>query len=479
MAASDVSSHGSSPVALDAHVAAHFQRAAACLGHEPQKGEFRWQARAAGCLDVMGGISEYAGGTVLRTTVQPGVTVTVQLREDQKVVIYGRSAGADCRSEPMVFDLATFDAQNAPDGVEGLARRLLALEHCWLPPAAGAVYAMFKSKKLEGSEAGVTIFVDSDLPPHADLGCWACVAVPVIMALTDAWALRFDPFECAQLATVVENDIAGFPCGVGAAMATLYGDRNVLTLIDCRGFAEPKAIDIPPSVALVGIHCGVKHRAAREKYVKVRTAAYMGRRLIEAIPPAGNGDAPRWNGWLATLSSDEYVQRWRDRVPTRMRGADFLERFGPATDPLIVVDPQTTYKVRSRTEHHIYEAERAAQFAEKIVRAAEQIGVTLFRDLGELMYASHWSYGQRCGLGSIETDALVNHLRKRSNDGIFGARVSGQGAGGVVVALLENSERARAAMREAVQQYEHRYAVRATIVEGSSPGALHYGVQRG
>ena len=24
------------------------------------------------------------------------------------------------------------------------------------------------------------------------------------------------------------------------------------------------------------------------------------------------------------------------------------------------------------------------------------------------MYASHWSYGQRCGLGSIETDLLTD-----------------------------------------------------------------------
>jgi L-arabinokinase len=94
------------------------------------------------------------------------------------------------------------------------------------------------------------------------------------------------------------------------------------------------------------------------------------------------------------------------------------------------------------------------------------------------MYASHWSYGQRCGLGSIETDMLVNLLRQSdANPDIYGAKITGCGCGGVVAVLMRTSDRATAAVDQAIEDYQARAERKARLIRGSLPGALVSGVR--
>ena len=89
------------------------------------------------------------------------------------------------------------------------------------------------------------------------------------------------------------------------------------------------------------------------------------------------------------------------------------------------------------------------------------------------MYASHWSYGQRCGLGSIETDLLVHLIRQYgSSVGIHGARISGRGCGGVVGVLMDKTDAAEQAVQQACQAYEEKMGTSPTILRGSLPGAM-------
>ncbi|MCH7814469.1 MAG: GHMP kinase, partial [Planctomycetes bacterium] len=186
---------------------------------------------------------------------------------------------------------------------------------------------------------------------------------------------------------------------------------------------------------------------------------------------------PNWQGYLCQLTLSDYVERLRDRLPTKIKGRDFLDRFEDPGDAMTTVDPDKVYKVRSRTEHHIYENTRAHQFAERLCRAArshDQIAIT---EAGELMYASHWSYGQRCGLGGIETDRLVNLLRAEGPaTGILGAKVSARGAGGTVVVLHTDTDGAREAIRRATDQYARLTDLDPRIFAGTSPGAGAWGV---
>jgi galactokinase len=93
--------------------------------------------------------------------------------------------------------------------------------------------------------------------------------------------------------------------------------------------------------------------------------------------------------------------------------------------------------------------------------------------LGELMYQSHQAYSE-CGLGSDATDLLVNLVRDES--GLFGAKITGGGAGGTVAVLGRSG--ASDALSRVVQRYEKTAGIYPHVFKGTSNGADHFGVRQ-
>ncbi len=230
---------------------------------------------------------------------------------------------------------------------------------------------------------------------------------------------------------------------------------------------------LPDGLTMIGLASGSRHADFVTKYRRVRTATFMGRHLIDRIVRHDGAGNLSWDGHLSRISVADYVERFRDRIPTRLKGSEFLERFGETGDPLTSVAAEDVYKIRSRTEHHVYEHSRSCRFVEGLSRFSRSGDRTILGEVGELMYASHWSYGQRCGLGSIQTDLLVNLIRRYgSSVGIHGARISGRGCGGVVGVLMDETDAAEQAIQQACQAYEEKTGKSPTILRGSLPGAM-------
>ena len=94
------------------------------------------------------------------------------------------------------------------------------------------------------------------------------------------------------------------------------------------------------------------------------------------------------------------------------------------------------------------------------------------------MYRSHESYSARCGLGSPETDLIVQLVREYGPErGLFGARVTGGGAGGTV-AVLGKGKPAWEAARSISQEFSRRSGREGRILSGSADGAWHTPVRR-
>jgi len=94
--------------------------------------------------------------------------------------------------------------------------------------------------------------------------------------------------------------------------------------------------------------------------------------------------------------------------------------------------------------------------------------------MGELMYQSHFAYTE-CGLGAKATDYIVNLFRKEGiSKGIYGAKITGGGAGGTVAILAEKSA------SEVVHRVFDLYAKSGMgdpyLFEGSSDGADTFGI---
>jgi L-arabinokinase len=182
---------------------------------------------------------------------------------------------------------------------------------------------------------------------------------------------------------------------------------------------------------------------------------------------------------LAGIGVDDYVRRFRDRLPRKLKGSEYLDRFGPLEESGTTIEPNATYRVRSRTEHHIYEHDRSCRFVELVrsARGGDEAGLI---GAGEVMFASHWSYGQRCGLGCAEADTLVTLLRARgAGQGIYGAKVSGRGCGGMICVLMRDDRTARSALESCVDEYRRSTKRTATIHSGTRPGTLVGGVAAG
>jgi len=177
----------------------------------------------------------------------------------------------------------------------------------------------------------------------------------------------------------------------------------------------------------------------------------------------------RWNGYLANVSPSTFRSRYESRLPETMSGAEYMTEGQVHVDPFTQMRPEVTYRVRACTRYSVEENFRVGTFA------ALARGGTGFEEMGELLYQAHAAYSE-CGLGCKETDQIVELVRKMGPaSGLFGAKITGGGAGGAVAVL--GLKRARASFDSVVKRYaEMRDGETPYVFEGSSMGADRFGV---
>jgi L-arabinokinase len=140
------------------------------------------------------------------------------------------------------------------------------------------------------------------------------------------------------------------------------------------------------------------------------------------------------------------------------------------------VNPALEYPIRVATAHPVHEQARVERFATLL--GERPLGVAGAEEMGELMYASHASYGA-CGLGSPGTDRLVELVREVGlEQGLFGAKITGGGSGGTVAILAADGAEAEASVHGIVERYRAETGIRGEIFAGSGPGAAETGVLR-
>lgn len=433
----------------------------------------RFLACAPGRLDVIGGLAECTGSLVLAMPVDHQVCVCVQRRRDGSIAV---DAQGDPTSRDQSAAVIPVSQIYGDDGLavapqQGLER--LSEFDDTARSALGAFVEAIRAGIVSDVAGGLTIAVGA-VHPGTDGGApCSAVAGATLAATARALGAELEPATALDICRRVENDWLQWPVGVADAACALVGEPE--TLMQLRDEADNIAgrIRLPDDLALVGISCGNARPDAKLRFRRVRVAAFMGRCLVDRIVRHDGGNRRWWDGHLSRISVSDYVERFRDRLPTRMNGREFLDRFGETGDPLTRIEPGFVYKIRSRTEHHIYENARACQFAECLSRGIRTGDHAVFAEAGELMYASHWSYGQRCGLGDVRTDLLVNLIRRRGvSADLYGAKISGRGCGGGVAVLMRSSDRAREALRDVQRTFSDETGHKTTLFAGSAAGAL-------
>ncbi len=125
-------------------------------------------------------------------------------------------------------------------------------------------------------------------------------------------------------------------------------------------------------------------------------------------------------------------------LPESLTGKDFIEKYSVSIDHVTAIDDQKNYYIRQCTSHPVYEHHRVLRFKEYLFRLNESPSssdrISILKSMGELMYQSHQSYSL-CGLGSERTDEIV--MLAKNYPGIYGAKITGGGNGGVVCLLVD------------------------------------------
>lgn len=460
--------------------------------------------RAPGRLDVMGGIADYSGSLVCEVPLDLACYVAMQCRSDGKLVIetlpWSDKVNDDAlpASFPPEMSTDSYELRNLAVelsvqslcgsggglcAAEELAGRLEPSQR-WAGYPLGVIWSASKFGLADPRNGplsgGLSVVVCSQVPAGAGVSSSAAVEVATLQALL-ALLGRDDvgALDRARVCQEAENRVVGAPCGIMDQVTSLLGEAGCLLKLLCQPHEVQGQIRLPAGVRVVGIDSGVKHEVGGSKYADARTSAFMGHKIIVTLMRLDQGlrdGSDPTGGYLARVSPEDFKRSYRPQIPIRIKGSEFLQRWGEPLDTVTRVDPNRHYRLRSRTEHHVYESERVREFSELL---SSEAGEEELVRAGELMYASHWSYGQRCGLGSVETEFLVSVLRSQGvGSGVYGAKITGGGSGGTVAVLCRDHAASTHALQQAVAQYEAKFGHAVRWFTGSGPGAMRVGVQQ-
>lgn len=435
-----------------------------------EKGKEIFISRAPGRLDVMGGIADYSGSLMFEMPIREATKVALQKPDERKIEIISENGGEILKFEMPLDDFIEDDYETARKHFTQNS------ENHWAAYICGVFLVLAKEKDIEFKE-GAKIYISSEIPLGKGVSSSAALEVAVMQAVCAAFGVEIESREKAILCQKVENLVVGAACGVMDQMSVMFGKENRLFSLLCQPAEIQGWVEIPPEIEFWGIDSGVRHAVVGADYTSVRIGASMGYRIIcelagfEVKTTDKQGlvkiDDANWNNYLCNLTSSEFEQFYATDLPTRISGAEFLEKYQGTTDAVTTLNPDKIYAVKTPTAHAIYENFRVKLFGEILQSPNPNLGL-----LGELMFQSHASYSA-CGLGEAGTNRIVELVREDNGANLFGAKITGGGSGGTVAILAK--KRSEEFIEELVEKYRAETGKTPYIFKGSSNGSEIFG----
>ncbi len=262
------------------------------------------------------------------------------------------------------------------DGAVDLAADGSATPHTVEPAWGRTVAAVLRVLATSGRPpVGFDAVIGSTIPVGSGLSSSAAFAVAVTLAAAHVAEIRLERRDLILAAQEAEHLASGVPCGVLDQTASVCGQAEHALLLDCRSI-DIDAVPLPDAITILIVHSGLPRHLA--------DSAYADRRATCEAAAARLG-----------------VPALRDAT---------LEQVGD--DPF--------------ARHVVTENARALAFATAL-RAGDVAGC------GELMRASHASLRDDFEVSTPELDRLVELAH---DEGAYGARLTGAGFGGCIVALV-------------------------------------------
>ena len=237
-------------------------------------------------------------------------------------------------------------------------------------------YVAAVAAELGQQAHGVTGHITTTVPVGAGLSSSAALEIAAALAM----GFEGSPQELAQLCRRAEHVASGVPCGIMDQLSIAAAVEGHALLIDCHTLATT-AVAMPAEIDIV-----------------VQFIAHR------------------------TLAGSEYADRVNECAAAEAEIGPL--RLATEADCRAITDPM----IRHRALHVVQENERVRQFCV----ALKDGDVT---QLGALLIEGHHSLGDLFSVSTPVMDAAVETLC--ALPGVYGARMTGGGFGGCVVALCE------------------------------------------
>jgi galactokinase len=285
----------------------------------------------------------------------------------------------------------------------------------WAAYPVGVVWAL-------GVQAGgLDIHVDSDVPGGAGLSSSAALICSVAAALNDLLTLGLSRAELVAVTHRTENDYVGAPTGGMDQMAALLCEADHALLCDMRAWSTEQVPFDPQAagLALLVVDTHARHRHAEGEYAARRASCEKAAGLLGVYTLREVTDL---DAALARLPDDE---------------------------------------LRRRVRHIVTENDR-------VLRTTDLLRAGQIRGIGPLLTASHASMRDDYEITAPEVDTAVEALL---GAGVLGARMTGGGFGGCVIALVDQ-DRIRQATNAVQRAYRiHGFAPATAFTAQPSQGA--------
>jgi len=443
--------------------------------------------RTPGRLDLMGGNDDYTGGFVFEKTIKEATLVAVQARTDGEIHFLNPAVAAlgwEAQIELTLSDLLEGDfvkpMEKVRDWINTNPRR------SWCAYLIGDIYYLLDhfSEKIQ---QGFSLYLESEVPLGKGVSSSAALEVAAMKAIAARYDIHTEGIELASWTQWVEIALTQSACGIMDQLAVVMGNEDYFVPMLCQPCQPYPLAKLPENLYVWGIDSDVRHAVSGIEYEAARAATFMGYRYLcdweKLVPVLDESGAlprwiePKWNGYLANLAPSAFYGLYEERLPGNEEGSHFNKQFPIHLDPFTPVRPEVNYPVRGATRYAVEENWRVQTFFSLISKPSSQIDSITCQLLGELMYQSHQGYTD-CGLGSLFTDKIVDLVRGENTNGLFGAKITGGGAGGTVAVLGENSSRAKDAFQRVADQYKQWSKKEPYIFEGSSAGSDAFGIQK-
>lgn len=416
-------------------------------------------ARAPGRVNLIGEHTDYSGLPVLPVAI------------DRSTIVV---AAANTTGE---IELSNADPAWPP--------RRFAIER-QIPPYETGDWANYVKAAIQGvidrftartNWRGASMVIDGRVPPAAGLSSSSALTVSTAMAFMAVNELELDSLETATMVARSERYVGTRGGGMDQAVSIL-GRRDHALFIEFDPL-RVRAIKMPANAALVvadsrqiADKSGMVRAEYNRRVVECSLAArILGRALnLDGVTILGDvvRALPQWN-------AADLVEKFAATSPARLdadlkEAAIILDVTQSALDAellgegptRIVLDSNRPLEILKRARHVLSETER-------VIHAANVLEAGRLEESGTLMNASHQSLADDFECSTERLDALVECARR---GGALGARLTGAGFGGSIVALCDVAN-ADAVIESIDRGYYEKFAPGASPVNLRS--VLHAG----